>query len=60
MSSVLDMFRTRTKEGELKKSVLKVSDPKKDALTRFKHLRIVLGNVAQILGVVYHLQQVEG
>lgn len=49
MSSVLDMFRTRTKEGELKKSVLKVSDPKKDALTRFKHLRIVLGNVAQIL-----------
>uniref|UniRef100_A0A8W8IDE3 Rap-GAP domain-containing protein n=1 Tax=Magallana gigas TaxID=29159 RepID=A0A8W8IDE3_MAGGI len=42
------MFRTRTKEGELKKSVLKVSDPKKDALTRFKHLRIVLDNYSKL------------
>jgi hypothetical protein len=50
MSSVLDMFRKGTKDGDLKKSVLKVSDPKKDALTRLKHLRHVLGNVANFQG----------
>ncbi|XP_056021439.1 ral GTPase-activating protein subunit alpha-1-like isoform X5 [Ostrea edulis] len=44
MSSVLDMFRKGTKDGDLKKSVQKVSDPKKDALTRLKHLRHVLDN----------------
>ena len=48
MSSVLDMFRKGTKDGDLKKSLLKVSDPKKDALTRLKHLRHVLGKVTQI------------
>ncbi|XP_062620262.1 ral GTPase-activating protein subunit alpha-1-like [Saccostrea cucullata] len=44
MSSVLDMFRKGTKDGDLKKSVQKVSDPKKDAVTRLKHLRHLLEN----------------
>ncbi|XP_022332235.2 ral GTPase-activating protein subunit alpha-1-like isoform X3 [Crassostrea virginica] len=48
MSSVLDMFRKGTKDGDLKKSLLKVSDPKKDALTRLKHLRHVLDNYSRL------------
>lgn len=29
--------------ADIKKSTLKLQDPKKDSATRFKHLRIILG-----------------
>ncbi len=43
MSSALAMFRKTTSHGDIKKSAQKVADPKKDTVTRLKHLRSVLG-----------------
>lgn len=34
---------TRRQHGDVKKSTQKVLDPKKDVLTRLKHLRALLG-----------------
>lgn len=34
--------------GDVKKSTQKVLDPKKDVLTRLKHLRIVIGELKKI------------
>lgn len=36
--------------GDVKKSTQKVLDTKKDALTRLKHLRIVIGEASSDLG----------
>ncbi|CAG2258034.1 unnamed protein product [Mytilus edulis] len=44
MSSALAMFRTKTTHGDIKKSAQKVSDHKKDSITRLKHLRLVIDN----------------
>ncbi|WAR18388.1 RGPA1-like protein [Mya arenaria] len=44
MSSALAKFRKSNKDGDLKKAAQKVVDPKKDTLTRLKHLRTVLDN----------------
>ncbi|KAL3872620.1 hypothetical protein ACJMK2_035835 [Sinanodonta woodiana] len=44
MSVALTMFRKTTKDGDIKKAAQKVADPKKDTLTRLKHLRTVLDN----------------
>ncbi|XP_060592015.1 ral GTPase-activating protein subunit alpha-1-like, partial [Ruditapes philippinarum] len=44
MSSALAKFRKSNKDGDIKKAAQKVSDPKKDTLTRLKHLRTVLEN----------------
>ncbi|XP_041353753.1 ral GTPase-activating protein subunit alpha-1-like isoform X2 [Gigantopelta aegis] len=44
MSSALSMFRKTTSHGDLKRSAQKVADPKKDSVTRLKHLRSVLDN----------------
>lgn len=35
--------------GDVKKSTQKVLDPKKDVLTRLKHLRIVIGKLGVIM-----------
>lgn len=35
--------------GDVKKSTQKVLDPKKDVLTRLKHLRIVIGKLNIII-----------
>ena len=43
MSSALAKFRKSNKDGDIKKAAQKVVDPKKDTLTRLKHLRTVLG-----------------
>lgn len=43
MSSALAKFRKSNKDGDIKKAAQKVADPKKDTLTRLKHLRTVLG-----------------
>ena len=43
MSAALAMFRKSNKDGDIKKAAQKVADPKKDTLTRLKHLRTVLG-----------------
>lgn len=42
---------TRRGHGDVKKSTQKVLDPKKDVLTRLKHLRSLLGelNVTRLL-----------
>ncbi|XP_053376419.1 ral GTPase-activating protein subunit alpha-2-like isoform X3 [Mercenaria mercenaria] len=44
MSSALAKFRKSNKDGDIKKAAQKVADPKKDTLTRLKHLRTVLDN----------------
>ncbi|KAK3092349.1 hypothetical protein FSP39_001673 [Pinctada imbricata] len=44
MSGPLAMFRKGPRDGDIKKSAQKVSDHKKDAITRLKHLRHVLEN----------------
>ena len=49
MSSALAMFRNKTSPGDIKKSAQKVSDHKKDSITRLKHLRLVIG--AEIISV---------
>lgn len=38
--------------GDVKKSTQKVLDTKKDALTRLKHLRIVIGEASSDLGAM--------
>lgn len=43
MSSALAKFRKSNKDGDIKKAAQKVADPKKDTLTRLKHLKTVLG-----------------
>ena len=43
MSAALAMFRTGKRDGDIRKSAQKVSDHKKDAITRLKHLRHILG-----------------
>ena len=43
MSSALAKFRKSNKDGDIRKAAQKVADPKKDTLTRLKHLRTVLG-----------------
>lgn len=43
--------------GDVKKSTQKVLDPKKDVLTRLKHLRIVIGELVK--GSIYVLFCVE-
>lgn len=45
MSSALAKFRKSNKDGDIKKAAQKVADPKKDTLTRLKHLKTVLGNL---------------
>lgn len=35
--------------GDVKKSTQKVLDPKKDVLTRLKHLRIVIGKLGIVI-----------
>ena len=47
MSVALAMFRKSNKDGDIKKAAQKVADPKKDTLTRLKHLRTVLGEIFQ-------------
>ncbi|KAL4238881.1 Ral GTPase-activating protein subunit alpha-2 [Mactra antiquata] len=44
MSSALAKFRKSNKDGDIKKAAQKVTDLKKDSLTRLKHLRTVLDN----------------
>ena len=44
----------RKAHGDVKKSAGKVIDPKKDSVTRLKHLRIVLGELAVCQFVVCH------
>ncbi|XP_052275567.1 ral GTPase-activating protein subunit alpha-2-like isoform X4 [Dreissena polymorpha] len=44
MSSALARLRKSNKDGDIKKAAQKVSDPKKDTITRLRHLRTVLEN----------------
>ena len=39
----------RKGHGDVKKSAVKVLDPKKDTVTRLKHLKVVLGELKKIL-----------
>ena len=48
MSAALAMFRKSNKDGDIKKAAQKVADPKKDTLTRLKHLRTVLGESVKL------------
>ncbi|CAG09895.1 unnamed protein product [Tetraodon nigroviridis] len=44
---------TRRGHGDVKKSIQKILDPKKDVLTRLKHLRSMLGEWI-VTGLLHH------
>lgn len=48
---------TRRGHGDVKKSIQKVLDPKKDVLTRLKHLRSMLGESAGFCSTEAELTQ---
>ena len=43
----------RKSHGDVKKSAVKVLDPKKDTVTRLKHLKVVLGKLKKNIRVVH-------